>query len=117
MARDTFRAARAVFLWFRLRPETDRLARIDADVLMRDEGNEAYWEARRRERDVVLADGTTHQGRTPGYWRRVALIIAKRTNHRVGLDTASRFLAGQNDPIPNAPDLIDDDEINRLRGI
>jgi hypothetical protein len=116
MARDTFHAARAVLSWFRRRTETDRLARVDADALIRDEGDEAYREARRRERDVILPDGTTHQGRTPAYWRQVALIIAKRTNHRAGLDTASRFLAGQNDSIPNGPDDIDDDEINRLRG-
>jgi hypothetical protein len=44
-------------------------------------------------RDVVLPDGTTHQGRTSAHWRRVALIVAKRTGHAVGVDTATRMLA------------------------
>ena len=47
--------------------------------------------ARQRERDVILPDGTTHAGRTPAYWRRVALIVAKRTGHKSGLDTATRM--------------------------
>jgi len=33
--------------------------------LIRDHGAEAYSEARQRERDVILPDGTTHAGRTP----------------------------------------------------
>ena len=40
---------------------------------------------------MILPDGTTHAGR-PARWRRVALIVAKRTGHRVGLDTATRML-------------------------
>ncbi len=60
--------------------------------LIRDHGGEAYGEARRRERDVVLPDGTTHSGRTSEHWRRVALIVAWMTGKRVGLDTATRML-------------------------
>ena len=45
-----------------------------------------------RERDVVLPDGTTHAGRTPVHWRRVALIVARMTGKQVGLDTATRML-------------------------
>jgi hypothetical protein len=41
---------------------------------------------------VVLSDGTTHAGRTPAHWRRVALIVARMTGKRVGLDTATRML-------------------------
>ncbi len=41
--------------------------------LVRDNCAEAHSEARRREHDVVLPDGTTHAGRTPAHWRRVAL--------------------------------------------
>ncbi len=57
----------------------------------RDHGVEAYGQARQRERDVILPDGTTHAGRTPAHWRRVALIVAKRTGHQVGLDTSTRM--------------------------
>ena len=59
---------------------------------MRDHGAEAYSEARQRERDVILPDGTTHAGRTPAHWRRVALIVARMTGKRVGVDTATRML-------------------------
>jgi hypothetical protein len=44
--------------WLRGRQEARRLAQADA------EGGEAYGEARLRERDVVLPDGTTSAGRT-----------------------------------------------------
>jgi hypothetical protein len=48
-------------------------------LLIRDYGAAAYREARERERDVViLPDGTTHAGRTPAHWRRVALIVARK---------------------------------------
>jgi hypothetical protein len=47
--------------------------------------------AREAERDMVLPDGTTHQGRTPAHWRRVALLVAKMTGRAVGLDTATRM--------------------------
>jgi hypothetical protein len=60
--------------------------------LIRDHGTEAYREARERERDVNLTDGTTHAGSTPAHWRGVALIVARMTGKRVGLDTAMRML-------------------------
>ncbi len=47
---------------------------------------------RGRERDEVLPDGTTHAGRTPAHWRRVALIVASMTGKRVSVDTATRML-------------------------
>ena len=34
----------------------------DAEALIRDRGAEAYREARQRERDAILPDGTTHAG-------------------------------------------------------
>ncbi len=40
---------------------------------------------------MVLPDGTTHAGRTPAHWRRVALMVAKMTGNHVGVDTASRM--------------------------
>ena len=63
--------------WFRRRRQAERLAQADAEALIRDHGTEAYGEARQRERDVVLPGGTTHAGRTPAHWRRVALIVAR----------------------------------------
>jgi hypothetical protein len=77
--------------WLRRRRQAERLAQADAEALIHDHGAEAYSEARQRERDVVLADGTTHAGRTPAHWRRVALIVAKRTGHKIGLDTSTRM--------------------------
>ncbi len=50
--------------------------------LIRDHGAEAYGEARQRERDVTQPDGTTHAGRTPAHWRRIALIVARMTGKR-----------------------------------
>ena len=41
---------------------------------------------------MVLTVGTTHAGRTPEHWRRVALIVARMTGKRVGVDTATRML-------------------------
>ena len=79
--------------WLRSRKDAERLALADAAALIRDEGEQAYWEARRRERDTVLPDGSTHAGRTVEHWRRVALIVAERTGHRAGLDTATRLLS------------------------
>ncbi len=78
--------------WLRRLEEVRRLAQADAEALVRDHGAEAYVEARRRERDVVLPDGTTHAGRTPAHWRRVALIVAQMTGKRVGVDPATRML-------------------------
>jgi hypothetical protein len=45
-------------MWLRSRQLAARLAQADAEALIRDLGGEAYYEARRRERDVVLPDGT-----------------------------------------------------------
>jgi len=77
--------------WLRRRRQAELLAQADAEALVRDHGAEAYREARERERDVILPNGTTHAGRTPAHWRRVALVVAKRTGRKVGLDTASRM--------------------------
>jgi len=51
----------------------------------------SHSEPRQRERDVILTDGTTHAGRTPEHWRRVALVVARMTGKRVGMDTATRM--------------------------
>jgi hypothetical protein len=78
--------------WLRRRRQAERLAQADAEALVRDHGAEAYREARERERDVILPDGTTHAGRTPAHWHRVALIVARMMGKRVGVDTATRML-------------------------
>ncbi len=57
-----------MLLWLRRRQFCRRLAQADADDLIPDHGAEAYGEARRRERDVVLQDGSTHADRTPEHW-------------------------------------------------
>ena len=79
--------------WLRRRwCQGERTAQADAEALIRDHGGEAYSEARQRERDVTLPDGTTHAGRTPAHWRRVALIVARMMGKRIGVDTAARML-------------------------
>ena len=95
-------------LWLRRRRQAERLAQADAAALIRDHGAEAYSEARQRERDVILPDGTTHAGRTPAHWRRVALIVARMTGKRVGLDTSTRMAADA--------DLSPNQEIRRPAG-
>ena len=65
---------------------------------------------------MVLPDGTTHAGRTPPHWRQVALIVAKRTRHRVGLDTATRMLTSGEIDAPVDAATVEDDEIRRLMG-
>jgi hypothetical protein len=72
------------------RQEAHRLAQADAEALIRHHGAESYKEARQRERDEVLPDGTTRAGRTPEHWRRVALIAARMTGKRVGVYTELR---------------------------
>ena len=82
-------------------PARVRLLQADAEALICEHGAEAYVEARRRQRDAVLPDGTTHQGRTAAHWRRVALRVAKLTRHTIGLDTATRMLARRDTAAPN----------------
>ena len=83
---------RRVLKWFQRWLEAERLATADADGLIRDHGADAYSEARNRQRDGVLHNGNTEDGRTPAHWRRVALIAARRTGDAVGVNTAKRIL-------------------------
>jgi hypothetical protein len=41
------------------------------------------------ERDVVLPDGSTHQGRTPAHWRRIALLVSN-IRARIEADSDAR---------------------------
>ncbi len=40
---------------------------------------------------MILPEGTTHAGRTPAHWRRVALNVARMTRKRMGVNTATRM--------------------------
>jgi hypothetical protein len=64
--------------------QLERIERIRAaaGALMDEFGDEAYGEARRREREASRQE-------TAGDWRRVALVVARRTPRRVRLDAAS----------------------------
>ncbi len=70
---------------------SERLAQADAEALIRDHGGRAYIEARWRQRDAVLPDGTACAGRTRAHWPRVAQIVARMTGKRGGLDTGTRM--------------------------
>jgi hypothetical protein len=61
-------------------------ARIDtkASALIRAFGADAYSKARQRERQ---ADNNA----TAQRWRRVALVVARKTGKRVGLDTSTQM--------------------------
>ncbi len=62
--------------------QLERIERIHAaaGALMSEFGDEAYAEARRREREAT-------RDRNARDWRRVALVVARRTPRRVGLET------------------------------
>ena len=61
--------------------QLERIERIHAaaGALMSEFGDEAYAEARRREREA-------NRDEPAGDWRRVALVVARRTRGPVGLD-------------------------------
>jgi hypothetical protein len=80
----------AWLLWQLERTERIRAA---AGALMEEFGDEAYAEARRRE---CQANGDE----MAGVWRRVALVVARWTPRRVGLDAAPPTLPEPN-PEPN----------------
>jgi hypothetical protein len=63
--------------------QLERIERIHAaaGALMSEFGDQAYAEARRREREA-------DRDKTARDWRRVALVVARRTPRRVGLEAA-----------------------------
>jgi hypothetical protein len=73
--------------------QLERIERIRAaaGALMDEFGDEAYAEARRREREA-------NRDETAGDWRRVALVVARRTPRRVALDAASAPLPELDSP-------------------
>ena len=82
-----------IFAWWRRRAESARRDREDADrdarSLISLYGNAGYWEARKREWDARSGLGLW---RREDHWRRVALEVARRTGHQIGVDTATRYL-------------------------
>ncbi len=79
--------------WLQRRREIERLAKADAEAFVRDYGDDAFWEARYRESAGIQVDVATHQIRTPAHWRRVALIVARRTGRAVQFDAATGKLS------------------------
>jgi hypothetical protein len=78
----------AWLLWQLERIERIRTA---AGALMDEFGDEAYAEARRREREA-------NRDETAGDWRRVALVVARRTPRRVAPNAASAPLPELDSP-------------------
>ena len=68
-----------LFAWIRQRREAKRLAQEDAERLLSAKGERALAEACRRERVRLVSGGPPKNRRDAGHWRRVAEIIAKRT--------------------------------------
>jgi hypothetical protein len=68
------------------------MTQVGVETLIRAHGTEAYREARERERDEILTDGSTHARRTPAHWRSVALLVAQMTGRRVGVGHGTRML-------------------------
>jgi hypothetical protein len=66
-----------------------RLIRSEADELMRLHGGGAYSVARQCMR-LARAYGDR---RTEQYFSKVAMEIAKRAGHEIGLDTATRYVS------------------------
>jgi hypothetical protein len=75
--------------WLLRQLETIERIHAAAGALMSEFDDDAYAEARRREREA-------NRDRTARDWRRVALVIARRTPRRVGLEAAI--------PLPQEPD-------------
>jgi hypothetical protein len=77
--------------WLLWQLEKIERIRATAGALMDECGDEAYAEARRRKREA-------NRDETAADWRRVALVVARRTPRRVGLDTAIAPLGEPNPP-------------------
>jgi hypothetical protein len=74
-----------MFEWLRGSREVSALEKDDADALVSTFGPLAPRVARNFGHDVGLSDGPAFQGRAPGHWRRVALLIAaKLAAQRIG---------------------------------
>ena len=77
--------------WLLWRLERIERIRAIAGALMRDFGDEAYADARRRER-VALGDGRARD------WRRVALVVARRTRRQGSAGKPAGFVSEEPRP-------------------
>ena len=73
-----------VLSWLRRRRERARQIEADARTLIRELGPDAYAEARLMQRRAKSIEERRR-------WRDVALVVARKTGKRVGLDTATRM--------------------------
>jgi hypothetical protein len=73
-----------ILSWLRSRRERARRIEADAGMLVRELGPDAYAEARLMQRRAKSIEERRH-------WRDVALVVARKTGKRVGLDTATRM--------------------------
>ena len=98
-----------IFSWLRRRRERTRRIAADADMLIHDLGPDAYAEARLMQRKATSADERRR-------WRDTALAIARKTDKRIGHDTATRMSPDAELPWPGLePRKLDPiDELKRL---
>jgi hypothetical protein len=89
--------------WLLWQLERIERIRVAAGALMNEFGDDAYAEARRRERQAKRDE-------TAGAWRRVALVVARWTPRRVALDAAPPTL-----PEPDPPTEIVSEQSRTFR--
>jgi hypothetical protein len=89
--------------WLLWQLEKIERIRAAAGALMDEFGDDAYSEARRRERKA-------NREETAGVWRRVALVVARRTPRRVGPEVAPPTV-----PEPTPPTEIVPEESRTFR--
>ena len=104
-----------IMSWLRRRRELVARANADADMLLRELGQDAYAEARLMQNRA----GTAEERRR---WREVAIAIARKTGRRIGLDTATRMArdadfskGGQRKAPESAPESRTADPIEELK--
>jgi hypothetical protein len=73
-----------ILSWLRRRRERTRRIEGEAGTLVRELGPDAYAEARLKQRKAKSTDER-------GYWRDVAMAVARIARKRIGLDTATRL--------------------------
>jgi hypothetical protein len=91
--------------WLLRQLETIERTHAAAGALMGEFGDEAYAEARRRERQA-------NRDRTARDWRRVALIVARRTPRRVGLEAS---IAPPREPDPPTDLVVEEPRTFRIQ--
>src|SRR5208337_1814341 len=100
--------------WLRRRRERAERIEAEAEALIRDLGDYAYSEARQREREASSIAMARE-------WCRIAIAIARKSDKRVGFDTASRMVSDvdfasflETSPSPSRAAVSDLDPLNEL---